>query len=93
MNNKKTAIIVLVAAILVVAVVLFASRQNVSLLPPTPTVTTTTETQDATLSDIQKQGASDDVPSIEKDLEATDFTFIDSDLGSIETELNAALSQ
>lgn len=85
--NNKTMIIVLGAAVLVVVGILFASREGVSPIP------STTEVQDSTLSDIQKQGTSDEIPDIEKDLEATDFTFIDSDLGSIETELDAALSE
>lgn len=42
---------------------------------------------------ITAQGTSDEVPAIEKDLNSTSFTSIDSDLSNIESELNAALQE
>lgn len=54
------------------------------------------ETRVLTAEEVNKvtaQGASDELPVIEKDLNATSFTSIDSDLSNIESELNAALQK
>lgn len=42
---------------------------------------------------ITSQSTSDEVPAIEKDLNAASFTSIDSDLSNIESELNSALQK
>lgn len=95
MSNVNKGMLVL-PVLLFVAVVLSAAVGYLLLTQKEAVPAPTQETRVLTTKEINQvtaQDTSDELPAIEKDLNGTSFTSIDSDLSSIESELNAALQE
>lgn len=94
--KKRSKGILFLPVLLVLALVLSVAVGYVLLMQKGGVPAPTQETRVLTMEEVNQvtvQGASDEVPAVEKDLNATSFTSIDSDLSNIESELNAALQE
>lgn len=94
--KKRSKGILFLPVLLVLALVLSVAVGYVLLMQKGSVPAPTQGTRALTAEEVNKvtaQGTSDEVPTIENDLNATNFTSIDSDLSSIESELNAALQE
>lgn len=94
---KKHSKGVLILPVLLILALVFSVAAGYTLIMQKGSVPAPTqETRVLTAEEVNRvtmQGTSDELPAIENDLNATNFTSIDSDLSSIESELNAALQE
>lgn len=83
-------VLLILALVLSVAVGYMLLTQTAGVPSPTQEARVLTAEE---VNQVTAQGASDELPAIEKDLNATSFTSIDSDLSNIQSELNVALQE
>lgn len=80
--------IIIIVLILVLGGIYYAGKTTPEETGPTPEEILTEE--DEIAASLQIQGTSDDIGSIEADLEASDFSELDKELGDIDAEFEAA---
>jgi len=85
-------VVLLVAILLAVGIFLFLNNKLEREMAPKPLdnqimINPDSSPEDELLSEIGKEGTSDEISSIEDDLEATKLTDLDRELTDIETEL------
>ena len=85
--QKNVTIVVVLAVIVVVLALMYmwgSKLPTAETLPPAPLPETDPQTEN-----LRQVGTADDVGAIEADLNATDLNDLDSDLSTMEDELNA----
>lgn len=88
MNEEKKPFGAMISIVVIVAVLAFGAYHFLKQVPPvaeetTETPTSTVEQTDTTVSALSTQGTSTDLADIQKDLNATDLSGLETGLGSI----------
>lgn len=94
--SKHNKGVLILPVLLILAIVLSVAVGYMLLTQKNVLPTPSQETRALTAEEVRQitnQSTSDEVSVIEKDLNMTSFTSIDSDLSNIESELNAALQE